>query len=305
MEVRELLVGEGMEGERLDTWLALKVPELSRSQVKSLIEDGLVLVGGQVRKPGYRVKPGEHVEVRIPPPRETRVEAQDIPLNIIYEDQDVAVIDKPQGMVVHPAHGHWDQTLVNALLYQVRDLSGINGEIRPGIVHRLDKDTSGILVVAKNDLAHQSLSSQIKARSMKREYIALVHGVIKEQAGTIQAPIGRSKTHRKKMAVVKDGRPAVTHYEVLRRYRDYTLVRVRLETGRTHQIRVHFSYIGHPVVGDVVYGPSKPHFDLVGQLLHARYLGFKHPVSGAMMEFSSPLPEYFATILQHLERSDA
>lgn len=305
MEVRELLVGEGMEGERLDTWLALKVPELSRSQVKSLIEDGLVLVGGQVRKPGYRVKPGEHVEVRIPPPRETRVEAQDIPLNIIYEDQDVAVIDKPQGMVVHPAHGHWDQTLVNALLYQVRDLSGINGEIRPGIVHRLDKDTSGILVVAKNDRAHQSLSSQIKARSMKREYIALVHGVIKEQAGTIQAPIGRSKTHRKKMAVVKDGRPAVTHYEVLRRYRDYTLVRVRLETGRTHQIRVHFSYIGHPVVGDVVYGPSKPHFDLVGQLLHARYLGFKHPVSGAMMEFTSPLPEYFATILQHLERSDA
>lgn len=305
MEVRELLVGEGMEGERLDTWLALKVPELSRSQVKSLIEDGLVLVGGQVRKPGYRVKPGEHVEVRIPPPRETRVEAQDIPLNIIYEDQDVAVIDKPQGMVVHPAHGHWDQTLVNALLYQVRDLSGINGEIRPGIVHRLDKDTSGILVVAKNDRAHQSLSSQIKARSMKREYIALVHGVIKEQAGTIQAPIGRSKTHRKKMAVVKDGRPAVTHYEVLRRYRDYTLVRVRLETGRTHQIRVHFSYIGHPVVGDVVYGPSKPHFDLAGQLLHARYLGFKHPVSGAMMEFSSPLPEYFATILQHLERSDA
>ncbi|NLU50876.1 MAG: RluA family pseudouridine synthase [Syntrophomonadaceae bacterium] len=305
MEVRELLVGEGMEGERLDTWLALKVPELSRSQVKSLIEDGLVLVGGQVRKPGYRVKPGEHVEVRIPPPRETRVEAQDIPLNIIYEDQDVAVIDKPQGMVVHPAHGHWDQTLVNALLYQVRDLSGINGEIRPGIVHRLDKDTSGILVVAKNDRAHQSLSSQIKARSMKREYIALVHGVIKEQAGTIQAPIGRSRNHRKKMAVVKDGRPAVTHYEVLRRYRDYTLVRVRLETGRTHQIRVHFSYIGHPVVGDVVYGPSKPHFDLVGQLLHARYLGFKHPVSGAMMEFTSPLPEYFATILQHLERSDA
>lgn len=305
MEVREVRVDSSGEGERLDSYLARSFPELSRNQVQGLIGEGKVLVKGETRKPGYRLKEGERIIIHIPPPRQTRIIPQDIPLRIVYQDQDIAVIDKPQGMVVHPAHGNWDGTLVNALMYQIKDLSGINGKMRPGIVHRLDKDTSGLLVVAKNDRAHRQLALQLKEHRVKREYTALVHGIIKESHGVIDAPIGRSRLDRKKMAVVKDGRPAVTHYTVMRRYHNYTLVKARLGTGRTHQIRVHFSYIKHPVVGDGVYGPARPHFHLAGQALHAGYLSFRHPTSGEMVEFVSPLPEYFQKLLKTLEEKDA
>jgi 23S rRNA pseudouridine1911/1915/1917 synthase len=221
----------------------------------------------------------------------------------LYQDEDLVIVDKPKGMVVHPAHGNWDQTMVNALLYHIHDLSGINGELRPGIVHRLDKDTSGVMVVAKNDQAHRNLAEQIREHTIKREYIALVHGVIKENLGTIDAPIGRSKLDRKKMAVIKDGRRAVSNYEVMKRFNNYTLVKVTLLTGRTHQIRVHFAYIKHPVVGDPLYGSAKKHFDLDSQALHACLLGFDHPRSGDYMEFSSDLPPYFRSILAQLEQS--
>lgn len=300
MTVTELIVGETDQGERLDRLVSRCVQGLSRSQVQELIEAGQVLVEGRPRKPGYRVRVGERVQVEVPPPRETRLVAQDIPLSLVYQDADLAVVDKPQGMVVHPAHGHWDRTLVNALLFQVRDLSGINGELRPGIVHRLDKDTSGLLVIAKHDEAHRALAAQLRTREMTREYLALVHGEVTAPCGTIQAPIGRSRTDRKKMAVVPEGRPAVTHYRVERRYRGYTLLAVRLETGRTHQIRVHLASIGHPVVGDRVYGPGRPHLGLRGQALHARRLVFRHPRSGQQMEFESPLPDWFAAVLAEL-----
>ena len=305
MDIREVVAEAGHEGERLDRFLAAALADVSRSQVKCLIEEGMVLVEGKPQKPGYRVKKGDIIHIQIPDTQEIGLVPQDLPLNIVYQDNDVAVIDKPQGMVVHPAHGHWQGTLVNALLYQVKDLSGINGELRPGIVHRLDKDTSGLLVVAKNDRAHRSLAEQIKNRRARREYVAVVHGVIKESSGTIDAPIGRSTQDRKKMAVVKEGRPAITHYTVLRRFHSFTLVRVRLETGRTHQIRVHFSYIGHPVVGDKVYGPSKSRFNLQGQALHACYLAFFHPTTGELLEFTSPLPAYFQELLSQLERMGA
>lgn len=298
----KLVVGEDMEGERLDLFVADNLADLSRSTVQNLIKAGQVLVGGEKVKASYRLGEGQEVTVERTEPQPTTISAEDIPLQIIYQDEDLAVIDKPKGLVVHPAHGNWEHTMVNALLYHIKDLSGINGELRPGIVHRLDKDTSGVMVVAKNDMAHRSLAEQIKVHSITREYIALVHGVIKENLGTIDAPIGRSKLDRKKMAVVKEGRPALSNYEVMRRFRNYSLIKINLLTGRTHQIRVHFSHIKHAVVGDPLYGSAKKHFDLDSQALHAHRLGFCHPRSGEYIEFTSPLPPYFTNVLDLLDQ---
>ncbi len=299
-QIELIIVEEEMDGERLDVFVAEQVEQLSRSVVKSLINEGKILVNQERQKPSYRVREGDDVNVEIPKPQVLDLQPRNIPLEIIYQDADLAVINKPKGLVVHPAHGNWDYTLVNALLYHIKDLSGINGQIRPGIVHRLDKDTSGVMVVAKNDTAHRSLAVQIKEHSIKREYIALVHGTIKENLGTIDAPIGRSKNDRKKMAVIADGRPAVSKYQVLERYHNYSLVKVELLTGRTHQIRVHFAYIKHPVVGDPLYGSGKKHFNLDSQALHAHLLGFVHPRNGKYLEFTSPLPDYFQEILVSL-----
>jgi 23S rRNA pseudouridine1911/1915/1917 synthase len=297
---RLLTVDEDMEGERVDAFICDYMEDLSRAMVKGLISEEQVLVNGQGCKGSYRIKTGDEVLVMIPELQTVGIEPQNLPLPIIYQDEDLVIVDKPKGMVVHPAVGNWDNTMVNALLYHVKDLSGINGELRPGIVHRLDKDTSGVMVVAKNDMAHRSLAEQIKVHSINREYIALVNGMIKENLGSIDAPIGRSKIDRKKMAVVANGRNAQSNYEVLERFGNFTLVRVKLLTGRTHQIRVHFSYIKHPVVGDPVYGSGKKHFGLDSQALHAHLLGFVHPRSGEYMEFTSPLPEYFSCILDKL-----
>ncbi len=299
-ELEKMMVEEEKEGERLDAFLADEIESLSRSMAKILIDAGKVLVDGVKKKPSYQVREGEVITVEVEEPRAIALEPRDIPLDILYQDTSLVVIDKPKGLVVHPAHGNWDFTLVNALLYHIRDLSGINGELRPGIVHRLDKDTSGVMVVAKNDTAHRHLAEQIKEHTIKREYTALVHGNIKEENGIIEAPIGRSHSDRKKMAVVADGRSAISHYRVVERFGNYTLVRVKLMTGRTHQIRVHFSYIRHPVVGDPVYGPDKKHLGLDSQALHASLLGFVHPVSGEYMEFTSPLPPYFEKLLKQL-----
>jgi 23S rRNA pseudouridine1911/1915/1917 synthase len=296
------LVEEDLEGERLDAFLAETVADLSRTAVKELITNGQVLVDGKSRKPSYRIKEGEEILITLPEARQVAIVPQDLPLEIIYQDQDIAVVNKPKGMVVHPAHGNWDGTMVNALLYHIKDLSGINGEIRPGIVHRLDKDTSGVMVVAKNDQAHRNLAEQIKEHTIKREYQALVHGMIKENLGSIEAPIGRSRTDRKKMAVIADGKLALSRYRVLERFQNYTLVQVTLLTGRTHQIRVHFSYIKHPVVGDPVYGPAKHHLGMESQALHAFRLGFDHPRTGEYMEFTSELPVVFKQALQKLTK---
>lgn len=301
-EVELIIVEEEMDGERLDAFVADQVEQLSRSAVKNLITEGKVLVNGVSHKASYHVREGEEISIEIPEPQVLKIEPRDIPLEIIYQDEDLAVINKPKGLVVHPAHGNWDYTLVNALMYHIKDLSGINGQIRPGIVHRLDKDTSGVMVVAKNDMAHRSLAEQIKEHSIKREYIALVHGKLKENLGTIDAPIGRSKVDRKKMAVVADGRPAVSKYQVLERFNTYSLVKVELLTGRTHQIRVHFAYIKHPVVGDPLYSSGKKHFNLDTQALHAHLLGFVHPRRGEYMEFSRPFPDYYSEILTYLRQ---
>lgn len=295
-----LIVDEEMQGERLDSLIADHFDYLSRSLVKSLIAEKKILVGDKVCKPSYRVKEGEAINIEVPDPHIVEIKAQDIPLIIEYEDEDLAVINKSKGMVVHPAHGNWDNTLVNALMYHIKDLSGINGELRPGIVHRLDKDTSGLMVVAKNDRAHRCLAQQIREHSINREYIALVHGIISENLGTIDAPIARSKSDRKKMAVLADGRPAISNYQVMERFDNYCVVRVKLLTGRTHQIRVHFAYIKHPVVGDPLYGSAKKHFGLDSQALHAFLLGFRHPATDGYMEFKTSLPEYMQEIISDL-----
>lgn len=296
-----LVVDEGLTG-RIDKQLGHHFNQFSRSQLQKWIKDGHVLVNGKQVKSKYQLAVGDQVEIVPEQPQKIDLEPEDIPLDIVYEDDDVIVVNKPQGMVVHPAPGHPDHTLVNALLYH-SPLSTINGEFRPGIVHRIDKDTSGLLMVAKNDMAHCSLAAQLKAKTNKREYVALVHGVIKENQGTIDAPLGRSLKDRKKQAVVADGRHAVTHFRVLERFRHYTLVACRLETGRTHQIRVHMKYIGHPLAGDPLYGPRKT-LPGNGQYLHARLLGFKHPRTGKQMTFTAPLPEYFSKMLEHLRRTD-
>lgn len=287
---------------RIDKQLGHHFQQFSRSQLQKWIEDGHVLVNGQVVKSKYKLASGDQVAILPEKPKQIDLKPEKIPLDIVYEDDDVIIVNKPQGMVVHPAPGHPDHTLVNALLYH-SPLSTINGEFRPGIVHRIDKDTSGLLMVAKNDLAHRSLAAQLKAKTNQREYIALVHGVIKEEQGTINAPLGRSLKDRKKQAVVADGRHAVTHFKVLERFNHYTLVACQLETGRTHQIRVHMKYIGHPLAGDPLYGPRKT-LPGHGQYLHARLLGFKHPRTGKEMTFTAPLPEYFDKMLEHLRKTD-
>ena len=297
----KLTIDSAMTG-RIDKELAHHLTDISRSQLQKWIEDGNVTVNGEKVKPKYKLAVGDRVVVQPEKPQKIDLEPENIPLDIVYEDDDVIVVNKPQGMVVHPAPGHPNHTLVNALLYH-SPLSTINGEFRPGIVHRIDKDTSGLLMIAKNDLAHRSLAAQLKAKTNEREYVALVHGVIKEERGTIDAPLGRSKKDRKKQAVVEDGRHAVTHFKVLERFQHYTLVSCRLETGRTHQIRVHMKYIRHPLAGDPLYGPRKT-LPGNGQYLHARLLGFKHPRTGKQMTFTSPLPEYFQKMIDHLEKTD-
>ncbi|WP_321384623.1 RluA family pseudouridine synthase [uncultured Enterococcus sp.] len=274
----------------------------SRSQIQLWLKEQLVTVNGEIVRSNYKVKAEDQVEIKIPEPEELVIEAENIPLTIVYEDQDVAVIDKPQGMVVHPAAGHANGTLVNALMYHIKDLSSINGVIRPGIVHRIDKDTSGLLMVAKNDKAHESLAEQLKEKTSVRKYLALVHSEIGHEKGEINAPIGRSKVDRKMQAVIENGKDAVTHFEVIERFKDYTLIELQLETGRTHQIRVHMKYIGHPVAGDPLYGPKKT-LKGNGQFLHAKTLGFTHPSTGEYMEFESPLPEIFEKTLDQLRNN--
>ncbi len=289
-------------GARLDKLISLKVPEVSRSAAEKLIERGMVAVGGAPARKSCRCAPGDRVEVRVPEPVPAQVLPQPIPLEIPYEDGDLLVVNKPKGMVVHPAAGHADGTLVNALLAHCgNSLSGINGVLRPGIVHRIDKDTSGLLIVAKNDFAHRSLAAQIKAHSFTRIYEAVVVGNLKDDDGTVDAPIGRHPTNRKKMAVTdRHSRSAVTHYHVVARYEGYTHVRLKLETGRTHQIRVHMAYLGHPVAGDTVYGSRRPVPGLKGQCLHARVIGFRHPRDGHYIEITSELPRYFTDFLGRL-----
>ncbi|MCL6447452.1 MAG: RluA family pseudouridine synthase [Armatimonadetes bacterium] len=288
-------------GTRLDVYLAGESPGISRSYLQRLIGEGLVKVNNAPSKPGYRVKPGDEVLLCVPYPEELKVEPEPVPLDVYYEDADVIVINKPRGIVVHPAEGNYSGTLVNALLYHCRDLSGINGILRPGIVHRLDKDTSGLLMAAKNDAAHLELARQLKDRRVVRRYIALAHGWIHEDSGTIEAPIGRHPRDRKRMAVVAGGgKPAVTHYRVVQRFAKFTLLHIRLETGRTHQIRVHLAYVGHPLVGDKKYAPKRNHYGLEGQFLHAAVLGFTHPRTGEYLEFEAPLPAGLAEFLRKI-----
>ena len=293
-------------GERLDAFLARVGDGLTRSAAQKLIEEGAVTLNGKGCKKNDRLNPGDTVVLTMPEPKEVDIPARNIPLDIVYEDDDVLVINKPKGLVVHPAPGHTDDTLVNGLLYAMGDdLSSINGELRPGIVHRIDKDTSGLLAVAKNNLAHTVLSSQLKDHTMARTYEAIVCGNLKEDSGTVDAPIGRHPTDRKKMCVTqRNSRNAVTHWEVIRRYRGYTHVRCKLETGRTHQIRVHMAYIGHPILGDTVYGHKKPELGQDSQCLHAGALCFRHPRDGRPVMVVCPLPDYFQKVLEKLERME-
>lgn len=292
--------------ERLDAFLARVVPNMSRSAVQKLIDQGAVRRNGGSAKKNDRLESGDQVELTIPDPVEVDIAPTKMELEIVYEDEDVLVINKPKGLVVHPAPGHQDDTLVNGLMYQLGDnLSGINGELRPGIVHRIDKDTSGLLAVAKNDYAHTMLASQLKDHSMARTYEAIVCGTLREDSGTVDAPIGRHPTDRKKMCVTqRNSKPAVTHWEVIRRYRGYTHIRCKLETGRTHQIRVHMAYIGHPILGDTVYGHKKKELGQLSQCLHAGALCFSHPRDGRPVLVLAPLPEYFTQVLEKLERME-
>ncbi|KGO13306.1 RluA family pseudouridine synthase [Clostridium botulinum] len=301
MEKISLQVEKEFDNIRLDLYLSKIFEDKSRSYLQGIIDEGNVLVNNKKKKRNYKLKVGDNIEVNIPEPKLLQIEPEDIKLDIIYEDKDVIVVNKPQEMVVHPAPGVYSGTLVNALLNHCKDLSGINGVARPGIVHRIDKDTSGILVVAKNDISHNNLVAQFKEHSISRVYMALVEGIIKDEQGTIEAPIGRHPVDRIKMAVVKDGRHAVTHYKVIEKFKNHTLVECRLETGRTHQIRVHMSHIMHPLVGDPVYGYKKQRFNLKGQMLHAKLLGFIHPTTGQYVEFESELPEYFKKIIKILK----
>lgn len=289
------------KSERLDVFLSEKLDK-TRSAVKKLVDDGEITVNGNKVKAGRTLKIGEEIFVSIPDPVKLDLEAENIPLDIIYQDKDIAIINKPQGMTVHAGNGTHGSTLVNALLYHLDSLSGINGVIRPGIVHRIDKDTSGLLVVAKNDTAHLSLSEQIKNKTCHRIYLALLEGTVKQNGGIIDTFIGRSDKNRTMMAVKDSGRRAVTHFKVLKRYKEFTFAEFKLETGRTHQIRVHCKYIGHPIVGDPVYGYEKQKFKLNGQLLHAWKLELTHPSTGERMSFEAPLPDYFQAVLQKLDK---
>lgn len=297
-----LVVDEINKGKRLDSYISDNMDKISRSFAQKLIENQQVTINGKNEKASYKVCVGDKVEVDVPEAQDTRLKAQDIPVEVVYEDKDIIVVNKPKGMVVHPANGNPDGTLVNAILAMCKDsLSGIGGEIRPGIVHRLDKDTSGLLIIAKNDEAHVKMSKQIQDRLVTKKYIALVKGVVKDDEATIDMPIARSKVDRKKMAVDKDGKQAVTHFKVIKRYKRYTLLEIKIDTGRTHQIRVHMAKIGYPVVGDMVYSNGRNEFGVEGQMLHAKSLEFSHPITGKKMHLEAPLPEYFTKVLEELD----
>ena len=289
------------ESGRLDKFLADQLPDHSRSQIQGWIKDEQVTVNSEPSKANYKLQQDDVIALSIPEPVEIDAQPEDIAIDIVYEDKDVVVINKPQGMVVHPSLGHEGGTLVHALLYHIKDLSGINGKIRPGIVHRIDKDTSGLLMVAKNDVAHEKLAEQLQDKTAGREYIGLVHGVIQNDRGTIDAPIGRDPKNRKKYKVVENGKPSVTHFEVIERFNDFTLLKLNLETGRTHQIRVHLEYIGYRMAGDPLYGPRKT-LEGPGQFLHAASLQFVHPTTGERLSYSAPLPESFEETLDHIRR---
>ena len=287
--------------ERLDKYIAANIPDLSRQMVQKLIEEEKVTVNQKNTKPSYQLQIGDNISITIPEPKQTTLKEQEIPLDILYEDDDMIVINKVKGMVVHPAAGNPDGTLVNAIMAHCKGhLSGIGGELRPGIVHRLDKDTSGILMIAKNDKTHIELSRQIQSRKIIKKYIALVKGIVPENEATINMPIGRSTKDRKKMAVVKNGKEAVTHFKVLERFEKYTLLEIKIDTGRTHQIRVHMAEIGYPVVGDMVYSNGKNEFGVEGQMLHAKSLEIVHPITKQKMHLEAPLPQYFEEILGQL-----
>jgi len=300
--LKEYIINPETENIRLDKVITILDQELSRSMIQKMLDDGKILVNGKKEKASYKTKIGDKLQVEEVVAKEIELKAQDIPIEVIYEDTDIIVVNKPKGMVVHPANGNPDGTLVNAIMNICKDsLSGIGGEIRPGIVHRIDKDTSGLLIIAKNDKAHINLSEQIKNREITKKYVALVRGVIKENNATIDMPIGRSDKDRKKMAVKKDGKNAVTHFDVIKRFNGYTYLDIKIDTGRTHQIRVHLAEIGYPIVGDSVYSNGRNPFGVEGQMLHAKSLEFKHPTTGETLKLEAPLPEYFEKVLNKLE----
>ena len=302
----KIIINEELKGKRIDSFISEYNTELTRSTVQRLIEETQITVNGKKTKPSYKTKVNDEILINIPEPKEADLKPQNIPIEILFEDNDIIVVNKPKGMVVHPANGNPDGTLVNAVMAICKDsLSGIGGEIRPGIVHRLDKDTSGAIIVAKNDKAHIKLSEDLKNHKIKKTYIALVRGIIKENEATINMPIARSKQDRKKMAVDKNGKEAITHFKVLNRYKEkYTLLEINIETGRTHQIRVHLSHIGYPIIGDITYSNGKNEWGIVGQCLHAKALDFKHPITEKELHIEAPIPEYFNTILKELEGKD-
>ncbi len=301
--MKEFIVKDDEVGKRIDSYLSNKDNEISRVAVQRLIKNDKILVNGKSTKASYKVQKNDSIKVEEEKPKEISLKPQDIPVEIIYEDKDIIVVNKPKGMVVHPANGNPDGTLVNSLMSICKDsLSGIGGEIRPGIVHRLDKDTSGVIVVAKNDKAHINLSEQIKNHEMEKTYIALVKGVVKANEATIDMPIGRSTKDRKKMAVTKTGKNAITHFKVIKRFHNYTLLEVKIETGRTHQIRVHLSQIGYPIVGDTTYSNGKNEWEIKGQCLHAKSLKFKHPITGKEMFLEAKMPEYFEEVINELDK---
>jgi len=306
LEQEKLIITEEEIDNRLDVYLAEQYEELSRSYIQKLIKEDFIKVNGKLEKSSYIVKIGDQVEIKLPKVEAILIEPENIPIDIVYEDADVIVVNKPQEMVVHPAPGNYSGTLVNALLHHCgENLSDINGIMRPGIVHRIDKDTSGLLVVAKNNNSHEILARQFKEHTNTRKYQAIILGNIKENEASVDAPIGRHPVDRMKRTVTSDGKHAITHFKVLERFRDYTYIEARLETGRTHQIRVHLAYIGCPLIGDPTYGPKNSKFNLKGQVLHAKTLGFVHPTKGEYMEFSSELPEYFNKLLRVLKNSYA
>lgn len=291
------------KNERIDKFITLQNEDWSRSQVQAWVKEGRVTVNGEPIKNNYKLQAEDEVTLRVPPPKEMAIQPEEMSLDIVYEDSDVVVVNKPRGLVVHPAPGHYSGTLVNGLLAHCKDLSGINGVLRPGIVHRIDKDTSGLLMVAKNDKAHMGLAEQLKAHTVNRKYVALVHGVIPHEMGTIEAPIGRDPKNRQQMAVVfENSKPAVTHFIVLERFKEYTMVELKLETGRTHQIRVHMKYIDYPLVGDPKYGPKNT-LELDGQALHAKTLGFIHPRTGEQLEFEAPMPKEMLDVIEVLRQA--
>ena len=302
--MKEFIVEKEKAGKRLDAYLSLENNSISRTMIQKLIDENHIMVNEKVTKASYKVAEGDRITLEEVKPKEISLKAQDIAIDVIYEDKDIIVVNKPKGLVVHPANGNPDGTLVNAIMAICKgSLSGIGGEIRPGIVHRLDKDTSGIIIIAKNDEAHIKLSEQIKNREVKKTYIALVRGFVKENEATINMPIGRSTKDRKKMAVVKNGKNAITHIKVLERFNNYTLLQVNIETGRTHQIRVHLSQIGYPIVGDYTYSNGKNEFGIVGQCLHAKSLKFRHPITNKEIYLEAELPQYFKDVIKKLEET--